>query len=209
MSEGNKSRTVAATNMNEESSRSHAVFNIILTHTLKDLQSGVREMRTHIQICVNVRVRVCAPFAGQVLSLYIKPLHPAHHHNHTHTFMSQIHLSARVAALISTAVEPTLSPGKPVNKWWPEPMCVSACFFLLVRALVIQPGFCVSGYRLITHTINNVTLVDTIASSVQTRTSFWEFWLHLIEYGCWLTDWTSPWLERFCCMRRLFFYHLK
>ncbi|CAI5683075.1 unnamed protein product [Oreochromis niloticus] len=40
MSEGNKSRTVAATNMNEESSRSHAVFNIILTHTLTDLRSG-------------------------------------------------------------------------------------------------------------------------------------------------------------------------
>ncbi|XP_051920236.1 kinesin-like protein KIF13B isoform X3 [Hippocampus zosterae] len=40
MSEGNKSRTVAATNMNEESSRSHAVFNIILTHTLMDVQSG-------------------------------------------------------------------------------------------------------------------------------------------------------------------------
>ncbi|XP_075057298.1 kinesin-like protein KIF13B isoform X2 [Mixophyes fleayi] len=40
MSEGNKSRTVAATNMNEESSRSHAVFNIILTHTLCDIQSG-------------------------------------------------------------------------------------------------------------------------------------------------------------------------
>uniref|UniRef100_A0A8C4X5F8 Kinesin family member 13Ba n=1 Tax=Erpetoichthys calabaricus TaxID=27687 RepID=A0A8C4X5F8_ERPCA len=40
MSEGNKSRTVAATNMNEESSRSHAVFNIILTHTIHDLQSG-------------------------------------------------------------------------------------------------------------------------------------------------------------------------
>ncbi|XP_055988359.1 kinesin-like protein KIF13A isoform X2 [Sorex fumeus] len=40
MSEGNKSRTVAATNMNEESSRSHAVFNIILTQTLYDLQSG-------------------------------------------------------------------------------------------------------------------------------------------------------------------------
>ncbi|KAM4694601.1 kinesin-like protein KIF13B [Discoglossus pictus] len=40
MSEGNKSRTVAATNMNEESSRSHAVFNIILTHTLCDVQSG-------------------------------------------------------------------------------------------------------------------------------------------------------------------------
>ncbi|XP_016382316.1 kinesin-like protein KIF13B [Sinocyclocheilus rhinocerous] len=42
MSEGNKSRTVAATNMNEESSRSHAVFNIILTHTLRDLKTGVR-----------------------------------------------------------------------------------------------------------------------------------------------------------------------
>ncbi|XP_035278746.1 kinesin-like protein KIF13B isoform X3 [Anguilla anguilla] len=40
MSEGNKSRTVAATNMNEESSRSHAVFIIILTHKLKDLLSG-------------------------------------------------------------------------------------------------------------------------------------------------------------------------
>ncbi|XP_075716983.1 kinesin-like protein KIF13B isoform X2 [Rhinoderma darwinii] len=40
MSEGNKSRTVAATNMNEESSRSHGVFNIILTHTISDVQSG-------------------------------------------------------------------------------------------------------------------------------------------------------------------------
>ena len=41
MSEGNKSRTVAATNMNSESSRSHAVFNIIVTQTLTDLQTGV------------------------------------------------------------------------------------------------------------------------------------------------------------------------
>ena len=41
MSEGNKSRTVAATNMNEESSRSHAVFSIIVTQTLYDLKSGV------------------------------------------------------------------------------------------------------------------------------------------------------------------------
>uniref|UniRef100_A0A674CG59 Kinesin family member 13A n=1 Tax=Salmo trutta TaxID=8032 RepID=A0A674CG59_SALTR len=40
MSEGNKSRTVAATNMNEESSRSHAVFSIIVTQTLYDLKSG-------------------------------------------------------------------------------------------------------------------------------------------------------------------------
>ncbi|XP_065814022.1 kinesin-like protein KIF13A isoform X2 [Labrus bergylta] len=40
MSEGNKSRTVAATNMNEESSRSHGVFSIIVTQTLYDLKSG-------------------------------------------------------------------------------------------------------------------------------------------------------------------------
>uniref|UniRef100_UPI0035901023 kinesin-like protein KIF13A n=1 Tax=Myxine glutinosa TaxID=7769 RepID=UPI0035901023 len=40
MLEGNKSRTIAATNMNEESSRSHAVFTIVLTQTLFDLQSG-------------------------------------------------------------------------------------------------------------------------------------------------------------------------
>ncbi|KAL0268806.1 UNVERIFIED_CONTAM: hypothetical protein PYX00_010619 [Menopon gallinae] len=41
MTEGNKSRTVAATNMNSESSRSHAVFSVILTQTLTDTQSGV------------------------------------------------------------------------------------------------------------------------------------------------------------------------
>ena len=41
MNEGNKSRTVAATNMNNESSRSHAVFNIVLTQTLTDLSTGV------------------------------------------------------------------------------------------------------------------------------------------------------------------------
>lgn len=41
MAEGNKSRTVAATNMNSESSRSHAVFTIILTQTLTDTQTGV------------------------------------------------------------------------------------------------------------------------------------------------------------------------
>ena len=39
--EGNKSRTVAATNMNAESSRSHAVFNITLTQTLRDIENGV------------------------------------------------------------------------------------------------------------------------------------------------------------------------
>lgn len=41
MTEGNKSRTVAATNMNAESSRSHAVFSVVLTQTIYDRQSGV------------------------------------------------------------------------------------------------------------------------------------------------------------------------
>ncbi|XP_024082800.1 kinesin-like protein KIF13A isoform X2 [Cimex lectularius] len=41
MAEGNKSRTVAATNMNSESSRSHAVFSVVLTQTLVDTGSGV------------------------------------------------------------------------------------------------------------------------------------------------------------------------
>ncbi|CAG0913138.1 unnamed protein product [Notodromas monacha] len=38
--EGNRSRTIAATNMNSESSRSHAVFTIVLTTTLIDHESG-------------------------------------------------------------------------------------------------------------------------------------------------------------------------
>ncbi|XP_056646133.1 kinesin-like protein KIF13B isoform X5 [Diorhabda sublineata] len=41
MAEGNKSRTVAATNMNSESSRSHAVFTVILTQTLVEPKTGV------------------------------------------------------------------------------------------------------------------------------------------------------------------------
>ena len=41
MSEGNKSRTVAATQMNAESSRSHAVFSILLTQTKFDPQTQV------------------------------------------------------------------------------------------------------------------------------------------------------------------------
>lgn len=56
MSEGNKSRTVAATNMNEESSRSHAVFSIIVTQTLYDLKSGVSFLQTVIQIVMCVCV---------------------------------------------------------------------------------------------------------------------------------------------------------
>lgn len=58
MSEGNKSRTVAATNMNEESSRSHAVFNIILTHTLMDLQSGVGS-QDHTKSIHHSSSRIC------------------------------------------------------------------------------------------------------------------------------------------------------
>ncbi|XP_059615557.1 kinesin-like protein KIF13B isoform X4 [Phlebotomus argentipes] len=41
MAEGNKSRTVAATNMNAESSRSHAVFSVVLTQTLTDRDTNV------------------------------------------------------------------------------------------------------------------------------------------------------------------------
>lgn len=40
--EGNKCRTVAATNMNTESSRSHAVFTIRLTQIVSDLDNDVR-----------------------------------------------------------------------------------------------------------------------------------------------------------------------
>uniref|UniRef100_A0A8C4E828 plus-end-directed kinesin ATPase n=1 Tax=Dicentrarchus labrax TaxID=13489 RepID=A0A8C4E828_DICLA len=39
MDSGNKARTVAATNMNETSSRSHAVFNIIFTQKRQDMES--------------------------------------------------------------------------------------------------------------------------------------------------------------------------
>lgn len=41
MEEGNKARTVAATNMNETSSRSHAVFSIILTQMKQDQITGL------------------------------------------------------------------------------------------------------------------------------------------------------------------------
>ncbi|RWS24427.1 hypothetical protein B4U80_08563, partial [Leptotrombidium deliense] len=41
MAEGNKPRTVAATNMNSESSRSHAVFTITLTCSVSDPDAGV------------------------------------------------------------------------------------------------------------------------------------------------------------------------
>ncbi|KAJ4352853.1 hypothetical protein N0V95_003900 [Ascochyta clinopodiicola] len=41
MDEGNKARTVAATNMNETSSRSHAVFTVTLTQKRHDAQAGM------------------------------------------------------------------------------------------------------------------------------------------------------------------------
>lgn len=45
MNEGNKSRTVAATNMNAESSRSHAVFNLVMTQSQFD---DVTKVRRHV-----------------------------------------------------------------------------------------------------------------------------------------------------------------
>lgn len=41
MDEGNKARTVAATNMNETSSRSHSVFTLLLTQRRKDAATGM------------------------------------------------------------------------------------------------------------------------------------------------------------------------
>ena len=47
MAEGNKSRTVAATMMNAESSRSHAVFNVVLTQRIFDKP-------TQVGLCLNM-----------------------------------------------------------------------------------------------------------------------------------------------------------
>ena len=52
MIEGNKSRTVAATNMNNESSRSHAVFTVVLTFTLTDALSGVTGEKVKVLFCL-------------------------------------------------------------------------------------------------------------------------------------------------------------
>ena len=54
MIEGNKSRTVAATNMNTESSRSHAVFNIVLTRNEYDKETEVCKCCTIFLITHNL-----------------------------------------------------------------------------------------------------------------------------------------------------------
>lgn len=43
---GNKSRTVASTNMNDVSSRSHAIFTIIFAQTIKDPESGITQSKS-------------------------------------------------------------------------------------------------------------------------------------------------------------------
>lgn len=54
--EGNKARTVAATNMNETSSRSHAVFTIFFTQqahdTLTDLITEKVKLKVFLFLCI-------------------------------------------------------------------------------------------------------------------------------------------------------------
>jgi kinesin family protein 1 len=60
MDEGNKARTVAATNMNETSSRSHAVFTLLLTMKRHDSGTNLDTEKVSRIKCV----RVCrAPHA--------------------------------------------------------------------------------------------------------------------------------------------------
>ena len=61
MSEGNKSRTVAATQMNAESSRSHAVFSIVLRQTMFDLASQVP--RNILCVCCGESERVALQYS--------------------------------------------------------------------------------------------------------------------------------------------------
>lgn len=50
MDEGNKSRTVASTNMNETSSRSHAVFSIILTQRKFNKPTGLTAEKVSVGV---------------------------------------------------------------------------------------------------------------------------------------------------------------
>jgi kinesin family protein 1 len=55
MDEGNKARTVAATNMNETSSRSHAVFTLLLTMKRHDVDSNMDTEKVSRIRCVECR----------------------------------------------------------------------------------------------------------------------------------------------------------
>ncbi|RMX45203.1 hypothetical protein pdam_00021088 [Pocillopora damicornis] len=69
MIEGNKSRTVAATNMNTESSRSHAVFNIVLTRSEYDKETediqlgGLGILQEHCQLDIEGNEVYVTPLA--------------------------------------------------------------------------------------------------------------------------------------------------
>ena len=86
MSEGNKSRTVAATNMNSESSRSHAVFNITLTQTLTDIESDV-SINTQVLCALNF-VLISNPLHIQCVPIKKKPVLSVGH-LHCHTLCNQ------------------------------------------------------------------------------------------------------------------------
>jgi kinesin family protein 1 len=53
MDEGNKARTVAATNMNETSSRSHAVFTLLLTMKRHDVDTNLDTEKVSRIRCVS------------------------------------------------------------------------------------------------------------------------------------------------------------
>ena len=65
MDEGNKARTVAATNMNETSSRSHAVFSIIFTQRMTDSASGLTTDKVSLQEIEVYSTRILMNNSGQ------------------------------------------------------------------------------------------------------------------------------------------------
>jgi kinesin family protein 13 len=70
MSEGNKSRTVAATQMNAESSRSHAVFSIVLTQTQFDVATEVCLSFIHLYIHPFIHLYTIHPFIHSSVIIY-------------------------------------------------------------------------------------------------------------------------------------------
>lgn len=70
MNEGNKSRTIAATNMNSESSRSHAVFCLKVSQNIVDAQSGVSSQK-NIKRCTLMNFYKCK--SGVTFSLDTSP----------------------------------------------------------------------------------------------------------------------------------------